>query len=160
MALPQKQLGDLEELVLLAVLRLGDQAYGASIREELEARNFNVIELRMCEMRDNDLRDELELADLILVGTATINRDAPPQAWHALSLFSLVTPKAKIAAAFGSFGWSGEAVKLVEERLKGLRFKLPVPGLTLRFAPTEDNIRECKEFASQLASQVLGTEAA
>ena len=33
-----KQLGDLEELVLLAVLRLGDKAYGASIREELRAQ--------------------------------------------------------------------------------------------------------------------------
>ncbi len=130
-----------------------------SIREELEEKNFNVIELRLCEMRDSDLRDELELADLVLVGTSTINRDAPPQAWHAMSLFSLVTPKAKIAAAFGSFGWSGEAVKLVEERLKGLRFKLPIPGLTLRFTPTEDNLRECREFADQLAAQVLGPEA-
>ena len=131
----------------------------AAVREELERQNFNVVVLRMCEMRDSDLRDELELADLILVGTATINRDAPPQAWHALSLFSLVTPKAKVAAAFGSFGWSGEAVKLVEERLKGLRFKLPVPALTLRFAPTEDNLRECREFASQLAAHVVVPEA-
>ncbi len=57
------------------------------MREELESKNFNVVELRLCEMRDSDLRDELELADLILVGTSTINRDAPPQAWHALSLF-------------------------------------------------------------------------
>ncbi|MGK2907105.1 MAG: FprA family A-type flavoprotein [Desulfuromonadales bacterium] len=130
----------------------------AAVQEELERQNFNVVILRMCEMRDSDLRDELELADLILVGTATINRDAPPQAWHALSLFSLVTPKAKIAAAFGSFGWSGEAVKLVEERLKGLRFTLPVPALTLRFAPTEDNLRECREFASQLAAHVVGPE--
>lgn len=37
MAPQQKQLGDLEELVLLAVLRLGDEAYGASVREELKA---------------------------------------------------------------------------------------------------------------------------
>lgn len=132
----------------------------AAMREELEKQGFNVVVLRMCEMRDSDVRDELELADLILIGTATINRDAPPQAWHALSLFSLVTPKAKIAAAFGSFGWSGEAVKLVEERLKGLRFKLPVPALTLRFAPTEDNLRECREFAGQLAAHVVGSDAA
>ncbi len=136
------------------------RAMAATIREELEAKSFNVVELRMCEMRDSDLRDELELADLVLVGSATINRDAPPQAWHALSLFSLVTPKAKIAGVFGSFGWSGEAVKMIEERLKGLRFKLPVPSLTLRFSPTEEDRRECREFASQLADQVLGNGAA
>ncbi len=131
-----------------------------TIREELEANSFNVVVMRMCEMRDGDLRDELELADLVLVGSSTINRDAPPQAWHALSLFSLVTPKAKIAGVFGSFGWSGEAVKLIEERLKGLRFKLPVPGLTLRFSPTEENLEECREFARQFAAQVAGPEAA
>lgn len=156
-ALPPKQPNP-RALMLTLSSHGNTRCMAASIREELEAHNFNVVELRMCEMRDNDLRDELELADLILVGTATINRDAPPQAWHALSLFSLVTPKAKMAGVFGSFGWSGEAVKLVEERLKGLRFKLPVPGLTLRFTPSEDNIHECREFASQLASHVVGPE--
>jgi len=38
MAVRPQQLGDLEELVLLAVLRLGDHAYGARIREELQTR--------------------------------------------------------------------------------------------------------------------------
>ncbi len=156
-ALPPKQPNP--RALMLTLSSHGNTHHMADdIRQELEAQNFNVVVMRMCEMRDNDLRDELELADLVLVGTSTINRDAPPQVWHALSLFSLVTPKAKVAAAFGSFGWSGEAVKLVEERLKGLRFKLPVPGLTLRFTPTEDNTRECHEFARQLAAQIIGPE--
>lgn len=133
---------------------------GAAMQDELEAQGFNVVVMRMCEMRDGDLRDELELADLVIVGSSTINRDAPPQVWHALSLFSLVTPKAKVAGAFGSFGWSGEAVKFIEERLKSLRFKIPVPGLTLRFVPTEENLQECRDFASQLATQVLSSKAA
>jgi flavorubredoxin len=158
-ALPPKQPNP-RALMLTLSSHGNTRTMAESIREELEAHNFNVVEQRMCEMRDNDLRDELELADLILVGTATINRDAPPQAWHALSLFSLVTPKAKVAGVFGSFGWSGEAVKLIEERLKGLRFKLPVPGLTLRFTPNEENIHECREFASQLVSHVVGPDAA
>jgi len=126
----------------------------AAVREGVESRGFDVLEMRLCELRDSDLRDELELADLVLVGTATINRDAPPPVWHALSLFSLVTPKAKVAAAFGSFGWSGEAVKLVEERLKGLRFKLAVPGLTLRFRPTEEDLATCRKFGEEVAQAV------
>jgi flavorubredoxin len=158
-ALPPEQ-SNPRALMLTLSSHGNTHSMAAAVREELEKQNFNVVELRLCEMRDSDLRDELELADLILVGTATINRDAPPQAWHALSLFSLVTPKAKIAGVFGSFGWSGEAVKLVEERLRGLRFKLPVPALTLRFTPTEDNLRECREFAAQLAAKVVGQEAA
>jgi flavorubredoxin len=129
-----------------------------AISNELGRLDFHVTELRACEMRDSDLRDELELADLVLVGTPTINRDAPPQVWHALSLFSLVTPKAKIAAVFGSFGWSGEAIKMVEERLQGLRFKLPVPSLSVRFTPTEENLRACQDFARLAAASVLNPD--
>jgi flavorubredoxin len=129
-----------------------------AISNELGRLDFHVTELRVCEMRDSDLRDELELADLVLVGTPTINRDAPPQVWHALSLFSLVTPKAKIAAVFGSFGWSGEAIKMVEERLQGLRFKLPVPSLSVRFTPTEENLRACQDFARLAAASVLNPD--
>jgi len=33
-----------------------------------------------------------------------------------------------------------------------------VPGLTLRFSPTDDNLRECREFAGQVAAQVVGAE--
>jgi len=132
----------------------------AAIGEELEKLDFHVMELRMCEMRDSDLRDELELADLVLVGSPTINRDAPPPVWHALSLFSLVTPKAKVAAVFGSFGWSGEAVKMIEERLQGLRFKLPVPSLSVRFTPTEENLKACQDFARLTAASVLNPDAA
>jgi flavorubredoxin len=126
----------------------------AAVREGVEGQGFEVVEMKLCELRDSDLRDELELADLVLVGTATINRDAPPQVWHALSLFSLVTPKAKVAAAFGSFGWSGEAVKLVEERLKGLRFKLGTPSLTLRFKPTDEDLAACRKFGEEVAKAV------
>jgi flavorubredoxin len=129
------------------------------IGEELAKLDFQVTELRMYEMRDSDLRDELELADLVLVGSPTINRDAPPQLWHALSLFSLVTPKAKVAAVFGSYGWSGEAVKMIEERLQGLRFKLPVPSLSVRFTPTEENLKACQDFA-RLAANALNPDAA
>ncbi len=159
LSVPPPELPNPRALMLTLSSHGNTHAMAAAIREELEAKNFEVVVMRMCEMRDGDLRDELELADLVLVGSATINRDAPPQAWHALSLFSLVTPKAKIAGAFGSFGWSGEAVKHIEERLKGLRFKLPVPGLTLRFTPTAENLQECREFASQLAAQVVGPDA-
>jgi flavorubredoxin len=136
------------------------RSMATAIGDELGKLDFHVTELRMCEMRDSDLRDELELADLILVGTPTINRDAPPPVWHALSLFSLVTPRAKVAAVFGSFGWSGEAIKMVEERLQGLRFKLPVPSLSVRFTPTEENLKACQDFARLAAASSLNPDAA
>ncbi|NOY13586.1 MAG: FprA family A-type flavoprotein [Deltaproteobacteria bacterium] len=125
------------------------------IRTELEAQGFDISLFSLSEMRDDDYRDALESADLLLIGTPTIQRDAPPQVWHALSLISSVTPKTRAGAVFGSFGWSGEAVKMVEQRLAGLKYKLIADGISFRFTPTQENMDSCRKFAEQIAGAVL-----
>ena len=102
-------------------------------------------------MRDDDYRNALEQADVLLIGTPTIQRDAPPHVWHALSLISSVTPNTRTAAVFGSFGWSGEAVKMVEDRLAA-------DSLSFRFTPTGENMAACRKFAEQVAGTVLCEE--
>ena len=123
------------------------------IDQGLEVRSF-----ALSDMRDDDYRNALEAADVLVIGTPTIQRDAPPHVWHALSLISSVTPKAKLGAVFGSFGWSGEAVKMIEQRLTGLKYKLVADGLSFRFTPTKENMDACREFAEQIAGAVLTEE--
>lgn len=129
-----------------------------TIREELENQGVEVTEFGLSSMRDDDYRNALEQADVLLVGTPTIQRDAPPHVWHALALISSVTPKAKLGAVFGSFGWSGEAVKMVEQRLTGLKYKLATDSISFRFTPTAENFETCRKFAEQVASAVLCEE--
>ena len=128
------------------------------VREELEKQGIEVNEFALCGMRDDDYRNALEQADVLIIGTPTIQRDAPPHVWHALALISSVTPKAKLGAVFGSFGWSGEAVKMVEQRLEGLRYKLAAPSISFRFTPTAENLQTCRQFADQVANAVLCEE--
>lgn len=130
----------------------------AVIRDELKRQGFEVSEFALSSMRDDDYRNALEQADVLLVGTPTIQRDAPPHVWHALALVSSVTPKAKVGAVFGSYGWSGEAVKMVEQRLEGLKYKLATESISFRFTPTEENLEACRKFAEQVASVVLCEE--
>jgi flavorubredoxin len=129
---------------------------GGVIRETLESRGFDVQEFALCGMRDDDFRDALEQADVVLFGSPTIQRDAPPHVWHALSLLSTVTLKSRLAAVFGSFGWSGEAAGMIETRLAGLKFKLAAETLTCRFTPTEEVLEASRLFAGQVADKVLG----
>ena len=68
---------------------------------------------------------------------------------------STVTPRGKIGGAFGSFGWSGEAVKLVESRLTGLKYQMAAPGLFFRFHPTPENIEACREFGIQIGEAII-----
>lgn len=131
---------------------------GKVIETELIAQGLDVTTFGLSDMRDDDYRDALESADVFLLGTPTIQRDAPPHVWHALSLISSVTPKAKLGAVFGSFGWSGEAVKMVEQRLTGLKYKLVADGLSFRFTPTKEDMENCRKFAEQVANSVLCEE--
>jgi len=146
--------------VLMAVLSShgNTRGMGGVIRAELEKQGLEVSEFALCGMRDDDYRNALEQADVLVIGTPTIQRDAPPHVWHALALISSVTPKTKLAAVFGSFGWSGEAVKMVEQRLEGLKYKLAAPSVSCRFTPTEENLEACRNFAEQVAGAVLCEE--
>ncbi|MHB9059162.1 MAG: FprA family A-type flavoprotein [Bacillota bacterium] len=100
------------------------------------------------------LARHVDMADGLLVGSPTMNRDAVPPAWVFLSHVSAVINRNKPAGAFGSYGWSGEAVKLLEERMKGLQLKVPLPGLKVNFAPSEADLAEAREFGKSFATLV------
>jgi len=98
--------------------------------------------------------DEVEKADAIAVGSLTINGDAVKPVWELLSSLATIKLKGKSAVAFGSYGWSGEAVRLIEERLKGLKFKIPAPGLRVQLVPTEDDLDACRSLGKDLVESV------
>ncbi len=148
--------GEKPKAVLAVLSSHGNTRHmGDVIRHTLEERGFDVQEFSLCGMRDDDFRDALEQADVVLFGSPTIQRDAPPHVWHALALLSTVTLKTRVAAVFGSFGWSGEAAGMIETRLVGLKFKLAAETLTCRFTPTEEVFEASRLFAGQIADNVL-----
>ncbi len=95
------------------------------------------------------IRDAIEKADGIIVGSPTIVGDAPRPIWDALTLFSSVKSKIKLGSAFGSYGWSGEATKMVEDRLNGLHIKLHKPSLRVKLIPEDKTLKECQEFGKE-----------
>jgi flavorubredoxin len=91
----------------------------------------------------------VEGASGILVGTPTINQDAVKPSWDLLSHVSAITNRGKAAGAFGSFGWSGEGVPMITERLKSLKFKTVPEGLRFKFVPAEKEYKGADEFVEK-----------
>ncbi len=100
----------------------------------------------------------LEQASGILVGSCTINGDAVKPVWDFLSSLATVKLKGKLVAAFGSYGWSGEAVPMLEERLKSLKFKVVSPGLRVRFQPREEDLQAARDLGKTVAQAVLALQ--
>ena len=90
----------------------------------------------------------------LLIGTPTINGDALKPMWDLLTSLSPIVHGGKIAAAFGSYGWSGEGVPNLTARLKQLRMKTFDPGLKVNFKPSENNLKEIFEFGKVFAQSV------
>ncbi len=65
--------------------------------------------------------DLIEDADGVIFGSPTINGDAVKPVWDLLSSLAVINMKGKLGGVFGSYGWSGEAVRLIEDRLRGLK---------------------------------------
>jgi NADH oxidase (H2O-forming) len=92
------------------------------------------------------LLKKLEGASGIMVGSPTINQDAVKPAWDLLSSVCPITNRGKAAAAFGSYGWSGEGVPMMTERLANLKFKAVNPGLKFNFVPSEEDYKRADEL--------------
>ena len=100
--------------------------------------------------------DLIEEADGIVFGSPTINGDAAKPVWDLLSSLAAINTTGKLGAAFGSYGWSGEAVKMMEDRMRGLKFRLPVAGVRIKLIPTEEELEGCHQFGKQLAKALKG----
>jgi flavorubredoxin len=100
--------------------------------------------------------DLIESADGILFGTPTINGDAVKPVWDLLSSLAVINLKSKLGGVFGSYGWTGEGVKMVEDRLRGLKLRVPIPGIRIKLIPTDEEIEICREFGHEMAQDLMG----
>lgn len=109
---------------------------------------------------DTDLFiDLVEDADGILVGSPTINGDAVKPAWDLVSSFARINVKGKLAGAFGSYGWSGEAVRMLEDRMRGLKMRVPLDGVRVKLIPSAEELESCRAFGQRLGEHLMGVNA-
>lgn len=100
----------------------------------------------------HEVLDDVEACDGIAVGSCTINGDAVEQVWSLLSSFATIKMKDKVGAAFGSYGWSGEGPKMIADRLKGLKLRVPEEPLRVQLVPTEADVAAAVQYGIRLAA--------
>lgn len=111
-------------------------------------RECGDIDIRLYDMVEADpgkAVEELGFADGILLGTPTIVGEALKTIWDLTLAMTPVTHGGKLAGVFGSYGWSGEGVPHIEERLKQLRMQV-VEGYQVRFRPDQADRQDAFDF--------------
>ena len=149
---PEPETEALEVVIVYVSAYQNTRRMGEAIREGMSDEKVRVVLLDINATDTETLRDAIERADGLVVGTPTLAGDAPKPIWDVLSLIVTVSGKKRWGAVFGSYGWSGEAIKMVEERLKGLGIRLASSGLKVNFAPTEEDFAQCREFGRRFVA--------
>ncbi|GIM29577.1 MBL fold metallo-hydrolase [Clostridium polyendosporum] len=123
------------------------------LKEKIKSKGF---EVEVHEITSIPLEKSVEFIEKsvgFLIGSPTINQDAVKPSWDLLSLVNPIINRGKAAAAFGSYGWSGEGVPMLTERLKSLKLKT-VEGFKFYFVPSEDDYKRADEFIDNFLSLI------
>lgn len=104
----------------------------------------------------SDIMTELLDAKALVVGSPTLNNGLFPTVSDVLTYIKGLRPKNRIGAAFGSYGWSGEAVKLICSEMEAMGMNIIDPGLRIQYVPDKEAIRSCEDFGRQIARAITG----
>ncbi|MGD9813562.1 MAG: FprA family A-type flavoprotein [Bacilli bacterium] len=127
-----------------------------TLNEALKNYPFDVYLFDIIESKQTLMLEKLIQADLVIIGSPTIVADAIHPVYDLLNLLTPFQMQGKKVSAFGSYGWSGEAVPNLLVRAKQLRMLPLDEGLKIRLNPSEADLEKVREYANNLATVLIG----
>ena len=105
-----------------------------------------------CEFAEPDeIREAVEKSAGFIMGSPTLGGHAPTPIQTALGLVLSTATKTKLAGVFGSFGWSGEAIDLIESKFRDAGYKFGFETIRVKFKPNEVTLQYCEEAGTDFA---------
>lgn len=102
----------------------------------------------------SDVMTQVLGAKAIILGSSTLNNGLLPRMAGFLMYMRGLKPTNKVGASFGSFGWSGEAVGLMNSALEQMKIEVIEDGLKLRYVPDDKKLEECLEMGRRIGEKV------
>jgi flavorubredoxin len=102
----------------------------------------------------SELGEKIARASGILIGSPTINHNTLLPVYKMFALINPMRDKGKAAASFGSYGWSGEAVSIIDNTLRSLKLNVIQDGLAIRFFPDEQQIKQLVDFGQKFGKSL------
>lgn len=101
------------------------------------------------------LEDKIAHCSGMILGSPTLNQNILPQIYQFFAAVNPIRDKGKLAAAFGSYGWSGEAAKMIETNFSMLKLKVFDQNVMVKFKPHEAQFEQCIAFGKAYAERMI-----
>lgn len=148
----------------ITVALLYASAYGnTAVMAQTLARGITkgsiAVESLNCEQASTEeIKQAVEKASGILVGSPTLGGHLPTQMQTALGIVLANAPKSCLTGVFGSYGWSGEAVDIISGKLKEAGYAQGFEPIKIKFTPTESVLQFCEETGTDFAQALKRTK--
>lgn len=143
-----------------SVVIIFDTMWGAtkkmalSIARGLENKGIGVKVLNIGKSDKNDVITEVFKARGVIVGSSTINKGVLNSSAAILEMIKGLQFKGKMGASFGSYGWSGESVIIIEKWLKEAGIEIASEGIKMQYDPTPEDLKACEAFGEAFAAKM------
>ena len=135
-------------------------AYGNTkqLAEKIQEGILSVLPQANVELYDiiehdlGELHGKLNKSSAFAVGTPTLNKDAVAPVWMLLAGVDAINCAKKPCLVFGSYGWSGEGVPNVKQRLESLKMKVFGDGYRVTFVPNNEDLEHAKQLGADFAA--------
>ncbi len=135
-------------------------AYGNTkqLAEKIQEGILSVLPQANVELYDiiehdlGELHGKLNKSSAFAVGTPTLNKDAVAPVWMLLAGVDAINCAKKPCLVFGSYGWSGEGVPNVKQRLESLKMKVFGDGYRVTFVPNNEDLENAKQLGADFAA--------
>ena len=129
-----------------------------AIADGLTAGGTSVRVMKLRAAHRSDIATEMLDAGALIVGSPTINNNIFPTVADLFVYLKGLKPIGLIGAAFGSYGWSGESVKQVEELLSGMKVEIAAEAHRVKYVPTGEMLATCRKLGEAIAEKLSLSE--
>ena len=135
----------------------GTRIMAESISEGIRETNptIKIQLLNAAKFDKNDIITEVFKSKAILVGSPTIGRGILSSMAEIMEMIKGMGFKNKKAAAFGCYGWSGEAIKELNLLLEKSKFELMNEGIRAMWNPDDESRIKCVEFGKEIGLKLI-----
>ncbi len=127
---------------------------GNAIADGVSSTGCEIKVIPLASSDRSEVATEMLEAGAFIVGSPTINNQIFPSLADILTYLKGLKPHNLIGAAFGSFGWSGESVKQVNQYLQDMDVELLSDGIKCKYVPREDDLKKCFELGVEIGEKL------
>lgn len=143
------------KVVLLYASAYGNTATIANAIAHGLVQSGVAVESINCELvTSEEITTAIQACDGFIIGSPTLGGHAPTQIQTALGIVLATAAKTKLAGVFGSYGWSGEAIALLENKLRDAHYNFAFEPIRVRFSPTTAILKECIQAGQKFTQRL------